>query len=391
MSSDPSSFFTDPPRIGLQYVQAKRRDRIWPWIRPGSPLFWILLIALTVGGTWLYLRLQIKFDARAFEVHAKNNLVSNPTLKNVVSFSQQADQPSLRHVARFKGNTEISFNGLYGPDPEMFRRIKLPLVSEINITYGKRLESWLGEIASTNTPFPNVQTIRWMRCEVSIATMEQLTRTNNGLVNLQNLTIDGVPITDADLKMLTRPTTGLKNLKQIWMANTNATAGGLIHFASKETGLTSLESLTLHGSSVTDDVIKAFAAPGSGLSKLKTLDIASSAVTDESLIALAKPDTGLRNLQSLSIRYSGITSKSVLQITGANSGLKSLKTLSLGSTPLTDEALMELVKPDNGLPMLEDIEFDWVKTSNYASMRALQLRTPLLLRNSPSTGTPAKK
>jgi hypothetical protein len=261
----------------LNYAQPRRFARLRRWLRPGSPLFFVLVLALAAGATWGVWKWRLKADERAFN---ERTFVGQPYNASWITFSKPPNAASLRHLNRLPrptGGHELWFN---------WRGVSQAAASDPP-------EDPAAPLVLRGRSFTSVTTL-WLGSGVNA---------------------------DAWLKELARPDTGFKSLTYLDLNRSQATDAGLKELARPDSGLAALPRLELYGTQVTDAGLKELARPDTGLKALTTLGLWNTQVTDASLKELARPDCGLKALTSLVVYHSHVTAAGIAELKKARPGL----------------------------------------------------------------------
>ena len=251
----------------LNYAPPRRFARMRRWLRPGSPVFILLVVALAgagAWGAWGVWKWRLKADEKAFN----ERTYVGPYNAGWITFSKPPNPASLRHLNRLPGTWSLYFDWRGPEDPAA------PLVLR-----GRRCTRvttlWLGS---------DVNADAWLK---------ELARPDSGFKSLTYLDLNSSQVTDADLKELARPDSGLAALPRLELYGTQVTDAGLKELARKDTGLKALTTLGLWSTQVTDAGLKELARPDCGLKALTSLVVHQSRVTDAGIAELKKARPGL--------------------------------------------------------------------------------------------------
>ena len=284
----------------LNYARSRRFARLRRWLRPGSPVFFLLVLALAAGGTWGAWKLWLKMDERAFNARATIDSIGQ------IVFFKPPTAAALRHLARIPGLRCVGFRWSDDADTSAiaaFRGRRLRNVVAIWIRGGVNVDALLKELARPDTGLNALTYLDLTDSRVTDAGLKELACPDSDLKALAELYIDSKLVTDAGLKQLAGPDSGLKALTKLNLYSTPVTDAGLAQLARPDTGLVALRWLELGGTQVTDAGLKELARPDSGLKALTDLDLRAfdrlgrplnqSKVTDAGLAALKKARPGL--------------------------------------------------------------------------------------------------
>src|SRR5205807_3666597 len=89
----------------LNYAPPRRFARLRRWIGPGSPLFFLLILALAGAATRGVWKWRLKADERAFNERTYHG----PGPQGWISFSKPPNAAALRHLNRIPGTWNLHF------------------------------------------------------------------------------------------------------------------------------------------------------------------------------------------------------------------------------------------------------------------------------------------
>ena len=248
----------------LNYAQPRRYARLRRWLRRGSPLFFVLVLALATGGTWGVWKWRLKADERAFN----ERTFAGPSA-GWITFSKPPNAASLRHLNRLPGTWNLCFDWSGPEDPAaplILRSRRWTGVTHLWLWPGVNADAWLKELARPDTGFKSLTYLDLNRSQATDAGLKELARPDSGLAALPRLELYGTRVGDAGLKELARPDTGLKALTTLGLWNTQVTDAGLKELARPDCGLKALTSLVVYHSRVTDAGIAELKKARPGLS-----------------------------------------------------------------------------------------------------------------------------
>jgi hypothetical protein len=240
------------PAPTLNYAQPQRFARLRRWLRPGSPAFFVLVLALAGAGMWGAWKWRLKADERAFN---ERTFVGQPYNASWITFSKPPNAASLRHLNRLPGTWELYFNWPGPEDPAaplVLRGWRSTRVTTLWLGTNVNADAWLKELARPDTGLKSLTYLDLNRSQVTDAGLKELARPDSGLAALPRLELYGTRVGDAGLKELARPDTGLKALTTLGLWSTQVTDAGLKELARPDCGLKALTSLIVYHSRVTD-------------------------------------------------------------------------------------------------------------------------------------------
>src|SRR5207302_993398 len=94
-----------PMTTALTYATRVRKRRIWQYVCPGTPLFFLMVLALAAGGTWGGWKWRLQQDQKAFEVCA-----GGWSRGQWCSFAYPPSRAALRHLARMQSIKAIDLD-----------------------------------------------------------------------------------------------------------------------------------------------------------------------------------------------------------------------------------------------------------------------------------------
>ena len=243
------------PCLRLHYAPTPEQSYLHRWVRPGSPGFFVLIVALVVSGTWWVWQSCLDADKQAFY-----KLVSVDTRTRCIIFANPPDAAALRHMARLPGKWSLMFFWGGVPDPSMpqlFRGRRFPNITTIYFCRDADVDAWLKELCRPDCGLTSVDSLSLWHSNVTDAGLRELARSDTGLKALRCLSISDCKVTDAGLSQLTRSGSGLKALVKLDLSETGVTDKWLMKLSGSDCGLKALASLHLGRTDTTEAAAKA--------------------------------------------------------------------------------------------------------------------------------------
>jgi hypothetical protein len=240
------------PSLALHYAPARPRwaASVRRLLRPGSPGFLVLVLAVTTTAVWSLRKYQLRADEWAFD----QRTVFNGTR---VEFVQAPDEASLRHLGRLPGIWQIQFPRDPAPaTPLVLRGQHFSNVDDVNFAEGVDVNPWLAEMARPDTGFKSLKILSLHSSSVTGLGLKELARPDSGLSALTTLVLYNTQVTNSDLRELVRPDCGLKALTTVLAESTPVTGTGAQLLMKIRPGLTVTATTNL-AISVSADNLKA--------------------------------------------------------------------------------------------------------------------------------------
>src|SRR4051812_20354783 len=95
------------PGAVLGYAPRSAARRVWRWVRPGSAGFFLLMLALAAGATWITWgtwKWMLQRDRQAFQASTMPAVGGSP---GDFAFVHAPSRGALRHMARLPGTHVI--------------------------------------------------------------------------------------------------------------------------------------------------------------------------------------------------------------------------------------------------------------------------------------------
>jgi hypothetical protein len=192
----------------LNYARPRRFARLRRWLGLGSPLSFVLILALAAGGTWGAWKWRLRADERAFKECASFGAGDFLILKpgaGWITFSKPPNAASLRHLNRLSGKWELYFDW-QGPEdpaaPLILRGSRCNGVTVLWLGKGVEADVWLKELARPDTGLKALTTLGLWSTQVTDAGLKELARPDCGLKALTSLVVYHSRVTDAGIAEL---------------------------------------------------------------------------------------------------------------------------------------------------------------------------------------------
>ncbi len=239
---DPSADRSPEQPLVLGYAPRSGRGawrrRIWPWVRPGSVLFFVIVAGITVGAGWGMWKWNLAEDRKAFMACAQ--VSSDGSGGSIVYFNHPPARSALRHLSRLPGPI---FVYIYWPAQEdagaaeAFHGADLSPVTWIVMGNTVNADLLLKELARPDCGLKALTRLGLRETQVTDAGLKQLSRPDCGLKALTRLGLGETQVTDAGLKQLSRPDCGLKALTVLYLDGTPVTSAGVQELQAARPGL----------------------------------------------------------------------------------------------------------------------------------------------------------
>jgi hypothetical protein len=220
----------------LHYAQPPRLALLRRWLRPGSPVFFLLVLALAGAASWGAWKLRLKSDEQAF--HAR--VSPNPDSRRI-TFAMPPDSASLRHLARLPGPLKVQFRWADDRDTsaaQVLRGQRLSNIVSISFNGGMDVDPWLKELSRPECGLTALTELDLVEQRVTDAGLKELASPGSRLSALTSLALSYTQVTDTSVKELARPDCGLKALTTLLVLETPVTDAGVRALERARPGLT---------------------------------------------------------------------------------------------------------------------------------------------------------
>jgi hypothetical protein len=184
----------------LNYARSSRGGHLRRWLRPGSPAFLVLILALAAGGTWEGWKWRLSADEESFNERAT---IGRDVRGPYITFSKPPTAGSLRHLARLPGTCTVWIRAVGDSDsPRALRGLRLSNIVGIGFGSDVDVDPWLKELSRPDCRLDQLALLGLAYTTVTDDGLRELSRPEAGPKSLTTVTLYGTKVTRAGIDAL---------------------------------------------------------------------------------------------------------------------------------------------------------------------------------------------